>query len=218
MKIGELKRILTELRGRVASNTTSPELLALFKKLESLVSELNDNDKVTVQLRAPLVFILDEFWAWVVKNLPHEKWQAGIEVDPWIELQRRLSKIPDKTTLSEVEDLQNELLEDELLLDKLRFQLEKSESENLQQGERKLAKLPSETDLDMQNEPEVRLSKIRALQQQIKRVEEGQKQKSLEIGKLIKRTFLVANYHHPRLFAALEEEYETAELSVRISF
>lgn len=207
MKIGELKKVVAKLGEKVAQ--TSPELLDLVGRLESLLTGLNDNDEVSTQLREPLVLILDEFWTWVIKNLPYEKWQAGLEVEPWLELQRDLSKIPDMETLKPVEDLQNKLLVDELLLDKLRFQLEQSENEDLMQGRSKLAKHCTDSILSAQSEFEARLGKIKTLQQEIKRVEEGQKQKSREINKLIRRNFLAANYHHPRLFAVIEEKYKT---------
>lgn len=204
MIIGELKNIVAELGEKVAR--TSPELLDLVGRLKSLLPEFNDKDEVTTQLREPVVLILNEFWTWVIKNLPYEQWQEGIKVGPWLELQRQLSTIPDKETLKPVEDLQNELLEDELLLDKLSFQLEQVETQYLSQGSGGLAKQSS---VAAQNELEARLSKIRSLQLEIKQVTEGQKQKSLEINKLIKRNFLAANYHHPRLFAVIEEEYRT---------
>jgi hypothetical protein len=208
MIIGELKSIVAVLGEKVAR--TSPELLNLIGKLESLLPGFYDNDEVTTQLREPVVLILNEFWTWVIKNLPYEQWQAGIHVDPWLEFQQQLSTIPDKETLKPVEDLQNELVEDELLLDKLSFQLEQVENENLSQRRNRLAKQSPGTGLASHNDDlEARLSKIGTLQLEIKRVIEGQKQKSQEISKLIKRNFLAANYHHPRLFAVIEEEYRT---------
>lgn len=118
MNIGEFKEAVRELRqalkqDEVASVTQldapseafkeenalgaflegeGEEVFSLVLQLGALLQDLSDESPVYPELMVEVRLILDQYWAWVAKNIAHESWQKGEEVSPWLHLQKQLSR------------------------------------------------------------------------------------------------------------------------------
>lgn len=68
------------------------EVFSLVLQLGALLQDLSDESPVYPELMVEVRLILDQYWAWVAKNIAHESWQKGEEVSPWLHLQKQLSR------------------------------------------------------------------------------------------------------------------------------
>ncbi|CEG59414.1 protein of unknown function [coiled-coil domain] [Legionella micdadei] len=214
MKNSELKAMAAELGRHVKATTDFPDVLKLTEDLESLFRDLNDEDEIDAELRIPITAVLNQFWDWVIHNLPYEQWQGCSEIDPWLGFQRQLAKIPDKKAIKEAELIENSISADDMLLGDLQLRLEKFKERSPEQkrelGSDKKVTVPRLDTAELALEQLATESeKIDVLQQEILRVQKLQKEKLVKFGELIKTRLLTADYHHPILYQALKEEYES---------
>ncbi|AWN73648.1 hypothetical protein LEAN103870_10285 [Legionella anisa] len=93
MKVYELKKHVEELlKSKIDPLKTPREIIGFISKLVEILEPLEDKSEFYPGMMPPVKNLIDQFWYWVVGNVPYEQWKEGTYVIPWLSLQRLLVK------------------------------------------------------------------------------------------------------------------------------
>lgn len=90
MNVAEFKALVAEFKKNLK---TFEPITGLVARLEEHLNTLENEKELTSTMMTPIKNLINEFWDWVATNLPHKKWQNGDEVDPWLDLQKKLVNV-----------------------------------------------------------------------------------------------------------------------------
>ncbi len=92
MKVCELKLRVDELKSNIVPLTSPRDIIDFASKLDEIVGPLEDERDVHPEMMPPVKELMNQFWHWVVCNLPYEQWKNGTHVASWLSLQQSLIK------------------------------------------------------------------------------------------------------------------------------
>lgn len=93
MKVYELKRYVDELFKSKRDPLKNPrEIIDFISKLVAILELLEDESECYPEMMPPVKELIEQFWHWIVCNVPHDQWREGIYVTPWLSLQQLLVK------------------------------------------------------------------------------------------------------------------------------
>ncbi|HAT1867041.1 TPA: hypothetical protein JAZ42_06625 [Legionella pneumophila] len=93
MKISELKKMVAELNKEILLNVSRAEIIRLASNLSGIIEHFDEKEDVGPELMHQVEAVICEFWKLVSLSSPYDEWQNGIQVTPWLTIQRSLSKI-----------------------------------------------------------------------------------------------------------------------------
>ncbi|MCE0722999.1 hypothetical protein [Legionella resiliens] len=93
MKVYELKTHIEELfKSKIAPLQTPGAIIDFIAKLVEILEPLEKESEFSPEMMPPVKKLIDQFWNWVVGNLPYDQWKVGLYVTPWLSFQQLLVK------------------------------------------------------------------------------------------------------------------------------
>lgn len=89
MNISEFKQAVHEL-SQASLSQPDVEVFALMTELKAALQDLSDDAPVYPELMIEIRHVFSQFWEWITKNLPFDRWQQDDMVTPWLTLQAKL--------------------------------------------------------------------------------------------------------------------------------
>ncbi|PWY57026.1 hypothetical protein DGG96_01135 [Legionella qingyii] len=92
MKVCELKLRIGELKSNIELLKYPKEIIEFVSRRTEMVALLEDEGDVHPGIMLPVKELINQFWHWVVGNVPYDEWNNGADVRPWLFFQQSLVK------------------------------------------------------------------------------------------------------------------------------